>query len=160
MPQLILLRGPSGSGKSTIARSLWRGRFEDDPSFVKTEGSHWFESDQFFVDEGGKYHFNIAKLSAAHKWNQLQVERAMLHGSPLVIVSNTFIAHWEMERYLELAEEYKYERRLIRTPGPWDAEILFHRNKHNVPMDVLKRHISGYQPHDEDELWTDMSIFQ
>lgn len=155
MPQLILLRGPSGTGKSTIARHLHGVEYQ------RSCRVRHFESDQFFVDEDtGKYHFNIAKLSAAHKWNQLQVERAMLHGSPLVIVSNTFIAHWEMERYLEFAEEYKYERRLIRTPGPWDAETLFRRNKHNVPMDVLKRHISGYQPHDEDELWTDMSIFQ
>jgi predicted kinase len=155
MGKLILLRGPSGTGKSTIAREI-HGRESNHQAKI----CH-FESDQFFVDEEtGTYRFNIAKLSAAHRWNQLQVERAMLHQSPIVIVSNTFIAHWEMERYLELAEEYHYDRQLIRTPGPWDADTLFRRNKHNVPMDVLKRHISGFQPHDEDELWTDLSIFK
>lgn len=155
MGKLILLRGPSGSGKSTIAREI-HGRESNHCGKV-----YHYESDQFFVDEHtGTYRFNVAKLSAAHKWNQLQVERAMLHESSIVVISNTFIAHWEMERYLELAEEYHYDTQLIRTPGPWDIMTLFERNKHNVPLDVIKRHVNGYQPHENDELWTDMSIFK
>lgn len=153
--KLCLIRGPSGTGKSTIAREI-HGRESNRCGKV-----YHYESDQFFVDEHtGTYRFNVAKLSAAHKWNQLQVERAMLHESPIIIVSNTFIAHWEMEHYMELAEEYRYEVQIIRSPGPWSVENSAMRNKHSVPLDVLKRHINSYQPHDTETEWTDMSIFQ
>ena len=149
--RLILLRGPSGTGKSTIARRL---------ADLATTDSAFHETDQFFVDEDGDYHFTVSKLGQAHNWNQLQVERSMSHGIPLVIVANTFIAHWEMERYLELAEEYNYEVEIIRTPGPWESDVLFKRNKHNVPLEVVKRHIRFYQPHTEEIVWSDMSIFK
>jgi predicted kinase len=155
--RLILLRGPSGTGKSTIAKHLVY-KFNTNPN--TPEGiPGWVESDQFFTDLNGKYHFNIAKLKSAHQWAQLQVERHFLTGVPLVVVSNTFISHWEMESYLELAEEYDYEVVLIRSPGPWKAEVSFKRNKHNVPLDVINRHIRGYRPHPDETEWTDMSIF-
>lgn len=125
-----------------------------------TPQATFHETDQFFTDTTGKYHFTIAKLSAAHKWNQLQTERSMLHEVPLVIVANTFVALWEMEKYLELAAEYNYEVEIIKTPGPWDPNVLFTRNNHNVPLDVIKRHVNSYQPHEKDAEWTDMSIFQ
>lgn len=153
--KLSLLRGPSGTGKSSIATHLSRRHCHGDSHDVAV-----FESDQFFTDLDGTYRFNISKLKTAHQWSQLQVERAMLHSTQLVIVSNTFIAFWEMERYMELAEEYKYEVQIIRTPGPWIAETLFQRNKHSVPLDVLKRHISSYQPHDSEAEWSDLSIFK
>lgn len=149
--KLILLRGPSGTGKSTIARHL---------SAPHADQAAFHETDQFFVDEHGVYHFAVSKLKAAHEWNQLQVERSMQQSKELVIVANTFIAHWEMERYLELAEEYHYKVELIRTPGPWDPAILQKRNKHSVPLDVLRRHINGYQPHEDEYVWSDMSIFK
>jgi predicted kinase len=152
MKKLILLRGPSGSGKSTISDHL---RFKND--WTK---SVVHEADNFFMDGLGFYHFDMTKLKSAHQWNQLQVEREMLHGVGLVICANTFIAYWEMERYFELAEEYNYEIEIIRTPGPWDAEVLFERNKHNVPLDVIKRHISGYKPHLDETEWSNLSIFK
>lgn len=147
MKKLILLRGPSGTGKSTIARAIGNGSF-----------APVFEADQFFT-HNYVYKFDISKIKLAHQLCQIQTERQMYHSVPLVIVSNTFIAQWEMETYLELAEQYKYEVEMIRTPGPWEAEIIFKRNKHNVPLDVIKRHINGYQPHEKEIVWSDMSIF-
>jgi hypothetical protein len=120
----------------------------------------WYESDQFFTGLDGIYRFNISKLKVAHQWCQLETERAMLLQVPLVIVSNTFIAHWEMERYLELAEEYRYAVEIVRSPGPWSAELSAKRNKHSVPLDVLKRHVNGYQPHPDETEWSDLSIFK
>lgn len=162
MKKLVILRGPSGTGKTTISSAILMRAGQEHANGAKlcTLTHSFHETDQFFTDEKGVYHFTMAKLKNAHKWNQLQVERSMLHGTELVIVANTFIAHWEMEAYFELAEEFKYEVDIVRTPGPWDAAVLFGRNKHSVPLDVIKRHISGYQPHEKDVEWTDLSIFQ
>lgn len=152
--KLYLLRGPSGTGKSTVARHLIAHNTRD-----HCWSCRHFESDMFFTGDDGIYRFNITKLKTAHQWCQLETERAMLLQVPLVIVSNTFIAYWEMERYLELAEEYRYAVQVVRSPGPWSVESSASRNKHNVPLDVLKRHINGYQPHHEETEWSDLSIF-
>jgi predicted kinase len=149
--RLSLLRGPSGTGKSTIAAHLLTS--------TGYAGS-WTESDHFFTGPDGIYRFNLGKLKAAHQWCQLETEHAMLIQASIVIVSNTFIAYWEMERYLELAEEYRYAVEIIRSPGPWSVEHSASRNKHSVPLDVLKRHINSYQPHPDETEWTDLSIFK
>ena len=145
--KLILIRGPSGTGKSTIASLLSVGGC-----------TPWFEADQFFT-RGAEYKFSASKLKSAHALCHLQTERAMFHSIEPIVVTNTFIAHWEMEAYLELAEEYKYVVEIIRSPGPWDANTLFERNKHSVPLDVVQRHIRGYQPHPDETEWTDLTIF-
>jgi len=154
---LILIRGASGTGKSTIANHL---RLKHNLcSSNNRELSSFHETDEFWADRQGIYHFRLNKLKDAHKWNQLQTERSMLHGVPLVIVANTFIAHWEMEAYLELAEIYDYEVEIIRTPGPWDPDVLFGRNEHDVPLDVIHRHVNNYQPHTDETEWSDMTVF-
>lgn len=144
--RLILIRGASGTGKSTIAKAIGNGI------------TPIFEADQFFT-HNHQYKFDISKIKLAHQLCQIQTERQMYHGTPAIIVCNTFISLWEMESYLEMTEQYKYEPTFIRTPGPWDSETLFKRNKHNVPLDVIKRHINGYQPHEKEIVWSDMSVF-
>jgi len=147
--KLILLRGPSGSGKSTIARHL--GQRDGVRSSVH-------ETDQYFMTQDG-YSFDPKKLPRAHAWNQEQVRTQMENGVPLVIVSNTFIKHWEMEPYFKLAGELGYKTEMICTPRPWNANVLLGRNKHNVPLSVIERHISDYQPHLDEHEWTNTSIF-
>jgi len=75
------------------------------------------------------------------------------------IVANTNMSLREIEPYIELADQYNYETEIWRTPGPWDPEILFQRNVHNVPLEVLKRQIARYQPHAEEKEWSDLTIF-
>jgi len=143
--KLILLRGPSGTGKSTIANTL---------------SASCHETDNFFVNEKGVYSFEASLITRAHKWNQQEVRKKMLCKAPLVIVSNTFIKHWEMSPYLNLAKELGYDVKIIRTPGPWQADVLFKRNKHNVPFHVIQRQINSFQPHKDEYVWEDMSVFK
>lgn len=152
--KLILIRGPSGSGKSTIARSLKE-------NFSGRSSHH--ETDAFF-SQSGTYIFDATKLKDAHTWNRCMVRRAIVEAAQpwednLIVVSNTFITHWEMGHYIEIANDFEYDLRMIRTPQPWDVNVLFKRNKHGVPLSTIERQISKYQPHEKDEEWNDLSIF-
>ena len=135
MGKLIILRGPSGSGKSSIANHLRVDRFGD----ISTS---WFEADHFF-GMGEDYNFDASKLGQAHGWCKAQVRARMDGECDQIIVSNTSMTNWEMKPYLELAEEYGYELEILRTPGPWEADILFQRNVHGVPLGTLQKQIRG-----------------
>ena len=156
MRKLIILRGPSGSGKSTIADCLF-DRFEG-------KGYTHYEADHFFLRGWncgvGEYHFDANKLGSAHTWCRTSIERAMFHGVDSVVVSNTSMRIKEIQPYLDLAKEYGYELEILRTPGPWDADTLFARNVHSVPLDVIRKQIARYVPHDNETEWTDMSVFK
>lgn len=143
MRQLIILRGPSGSGKSTLAKHL--------AGILKCVIC---EADDFFTSERS-YRFDPGMLSKAHELCQLQVEKALFLGEDC-IVANTNMALKDIEVYLELADNYNYSTKIIRTPGPWDIDILFKRNVHNVPKDVLARQIARYKAHPDE---TEMNIF-
>lgn len=143
MKQLVLLRGPSGSGKSTIAKTL---------------GGEVFETDDYWC-RNGEYNFIPSKIAKAHQWNQDRVEKACRNGVDKVIVSNTNMALWEMQIYLDIASKYEYEVKILRTPGPWDANILVHRNLHNVPLPTLEKQINKYKAHKDETVWKDMSVF-
>jgi len=151
--KLVILRGPSGSGKSTISNHiLW----DNYPKwFVIQEADQFFTRATVYKD---RYKFSQTMLSKAHDWCRLNVERSLYIGEN-AIVANTNMSLREIDPYIELADQYNYETEIWRTPGPWDPEILFHRNVHNVPMDVLKRQIARYQPHAEEKEWSDLTIF-
>jgi tRNA uridine 5-carbamoylmethylation protein Kti12 len=105
------------------------------------------------------YEFDYNKLYAAHRWNMGNVERDLFLGRPIVVVSNTSMAHKEVKPYLELAEQYDYDYEIIRTPGPWDVDVLFERNTHGVPRDVIERQIARYQPMTSETEWSDLTIY-
>lgn len=150
MSKLVILRGPSGSGKSTISRHIQWIEF---PIILIVQ-----ETDRFFTDYAGEYKFNQTMLGKAHEWCRLDTEQSMYAGYN-IILANTNMGFREIEPYIELADQYNYETEILRTPGPWDPEVLFKRNVHNVPLDVLKRQIARYQPHPEEKEWSDLTIF-
>jgi predicted kinase len=152
MNNLIILRGPSGSGKSTIARHLAEEDFGD----VQVS---WHEAD-FFFGRGDDYKFDLSKLGEAHSTCQRDVRKCMEVGYDRIIVANTSMTHWEMNPYLAMARDHAYNIVVLRTPGPWDAELLNARNLHGVPMATLKKQIKKYQPYEGEREWTNLAIFE
>lgn len=149
MRTLTIIRGPSGTGKSTIARHLGGVAREN-----------WYESDMFFLHpETGEYRFDARSLGAAHRWCHNGVEMAMRNGLETVIVSNTFCPVKDMAGYLDLAAQYGYAVRIIRSPRPWDILNMNSRNEHSVPRVALERQLSRYVEHEDEEEWSDMGIF-
>lgn len=92
--KLTLIRGLPGSGKSTLAKAL-----------AEKTGAVHFETDRYFLDDYGEYRFVPNQLEKAHQWCQQQTYNALSQGKS-VIVSNTFVRHWEMKAYKEMAKKW------------------------------------------------------
>jgi predicted kinase len=131
--ELILMRGVSGSGKSTLAKTL-------------CPAAQIFSTDELFMVDG-VYKFVPAKIAEYHAENQRRVEWALQELWPVVCVDNTHIKMWEMAPYVRLGDAYGYAIRIVESNTPWrfDADVLFEKNTHDVPMETIKRMIAGYE---------------
>lgn len=143
-PRLVIIRGLPGSGKSTLART-----FED--------FAH-FEADMFFENQDGVYNFDPSRIKDAHQWCRSQVKNHLERGHN-VVVSNTFTTRWEMDYYLELAEEIGTKPEIIRCKGEFSS-------LHGVPDHAIQRmterweNIEGEKIHDpmskEEQMYPDV----
>jgi predicted kinase len=135
-PTLVIMRGLPGSGKSYYASRLIRklgGLFGIWPPVCS--------ADQFFQIQTGTYKFDPEKIGEAHEWSQTSARASMAFGWPVVIVDNTNTQLWEMQPYIEMAEEYGY-RVVERTVGcrcEFAIEKYAERNSHGVPKEVIKK---------------------
>lgn len=119
--QLFLIRGLPGSGKSSLADSL------DLPTF---------EADAFFIHDGA-YRFDPGLLPQAHAECQRQTREALEHGISCT-VANTFTQRWEMQPYIEMAEELGVELTVVSLyDGGCSNVELAARNIHGVPLDAI-----------------------
>lgn len=112
--KLTLVRGIPGSGKSTYARGLGI--------------PDHYEADMWFAERGG---FDPAKLNEAHAWCFEKAKEAMDSGRS-VVVSNTFIRRWEMQRYIAYAESLGIPVEEIVMTGDYGSV-------HNVPEYTIER---------------------
>lgn len=116
--ELVLIRGLPGSGKSTLAKSM--------------VDFHHFEADMYFEDPvDGEYKFDKTKISAAHNWC-MDTTRLFLTYGRSVVVSNTFTQKWEMQPYLDMAEDMEIPVRVIEAKGNF-------KNVHGVPDEAIER---------------------
>jgi predicted kinase len=116
--KLILVRGVSGSGKSTYAKSL--------------EGFVALEADMYFTSHAdGSYHFDPTKLKDAHGWCRAMTEKHLKVGHN-VAVANTFIRKWEIQPYIDLANELGIPYEVVEMK-------TYYGNVHGVPEDKVNQ---------------------
>ncbi|KAL7021560.1 hypothetical protein ACKWTF_011927 [Chironomus riparius] len=135
----VILRGLPGSGKSYIGKRLIEDTIRD--NFEE----HVISADDYFF-RNGKYSYDASKISEAHQNAQRQFfNRANKGYSPLV-VDNTNLQSWEMFPYIQAAIQYGYSIEIMEpvTPWKWTAHKLAQKNKHNVPMDKIKKMMDNY----------------
>jgi len=123
---LTLIRGLPGSGKSTLAKKL----VEETANSTGQTIVH-LEADMYFIDDAGVYCFQPELIKKAHAWCEQACE-SRLQQHQNVIVSNTFIKHWEMKAYLQLAKQYNAKLEVIVCQGKYE-------NTHEVPSETVKR---------------------
>jgi len=126
MNNLVILRGLPGAGKSTAATL-----FGNAPHF---------EADQFFIDENGKYNYDLSKIKDAHNWCRHKVMDAMKEGHSIVVVSNTFTQEWEMESYYLLAFELGYQVFSLVVENRHGG-----KNIHGVPVNKIEEMKNRFQ---------------
>lgn len=122
---MIIVRGLPGSGKSTKAKEL-----------ITAEDVKHFEADMFHTIDG-EYCFDIKNISDAHKWCQAQTA-FWLNRNYTVVVSNTFTTLNEIEKYLDIADQYDTEVEYIEMKETYG-------NIHNVPQEVLDKMESRWE---------------
>lgn len=127
MRKLILIRGLPGSGKTTLAKQL-------------NPDAH-FEADMYFYSPAGVYHFDSTKLSEAHSWCFTSTMVALCNpANQTVIVSNTFVQRWEMQRYIDLAKKCQVKVEILVCNGNY-------QNIHGVPQETIERMRSRWEDH-------------
>ncbi len=109
--EIVLIRGLPGSGKSTAAQNM--------------RGYKHIEADMFLLVDG-EYVYDAAKVKAAHDWCVAQAKENLDKGLN-VVISNTFVKLWELDRYIKLG--YRY--RIIEMRGNF-------KNIHGVPQDRIQ----------------------
>lgn len=122
--KLIIVRGLPGSGKSTKAKEL-----------LNDKTKH-FEADMFHTING-EYCFDIKNIADAHKWCQSNTAFWLNRGFS-VVVSNTFTTLSEIEKYLDIADQYDVETEYIEMKENFG-------NIHNVPQEVLDKMKSRWE---------------
>jgi len=121
--KLVLVRGLPGSGKSTFAEQTF------------PEHEH-VETDMFFM-KNGEYEFNYSKLKTYHATCQFLTQQLLLQGKD-VVVSNTFVRLWELEKYTTMKFS---ELTVIRL-------LTVYENIHNVPNDIMGKMKNNMEDYD------------
>lgn len=122
MNTLFIIRGLPGSGKSTLAHQL---------------SPVVWEADMFFMVDGN-YCFQPELLKQAHAWCQNQVLRSMQDNNPVIAVANTFTQMWEMQPYLNMAEDHGYAVCVLVCQNNFG-------NIHGVPEESIERMRSRWE---------------
>lgn len=127
MKNLVILVGASGSGKSSWSR----GRADATSAVVCS-------ADDGLIGPDGVYRFDKTLLGAAHRACFLKAQAAMRAGAPLVVIDNTSTILEEIGRYLTLGHEHSRFVEVLVVCGEQDPEALALRNKHGVPVEVIR----------------------
>lgn len=121
--KITIIRGIPGSGKSTHAKNNY-------------ECLH-LEADMFCIINSG-YVFDIKKHKSNHA-KCLDIARSAISHGCDIVVSNTFTQVWEMQPYIELAEEYGAKLEVVRMCREFTST-------HNVPGFVIDKMRDRFEP--------------
>lgn len=124
MKTLYLLRGLPGSGKSTLAMNL----------VESSVAEVYMETDMYFVDPvSGEYNFDASQIKKAHEWCKMRTNGYMGFEKNIV-VSNTFTQEWEIQPYLDMAEEHGYKVVSLIVENRHGGESV-----HDVPSETIDK---------------------
>ena len=120
MSVMYIIRGVPGSGKTSLAEILER----DLLAIV-------CEADDYFYNEDNEYVYDKSQINEAHKYCFDKVHKTMMKRGN-VIISNTSSEEWELQKYIDLANDFGYDIQIITLQSTFS-------NIHDVPREVLDK---------------------
>ena len=155
MPKLTILTGPAGSGKSTLAKQL----IEDYQNLAEFN-NYYLSTDLYWLRPDQSYSFNARELEQAHNWTykgfkeiiEEEDEESKIYGTAdNIVLDNTNLTWWEIERYAKLALEHGWKVEIVEPQTEWknDKDTLFRLNTHNVPLNTIERQLARKEPIEE-----------
>lgn len=127
MAKVKIMRGISGAGKSTYIKNHF-------PAGLV------FSADHFWIDENGKYNFDLRRLGEAHAWclRKFILEcKENTDPNAVIVVDNTNTSIAELAPYVAVANAYGHDVEVISINI--DVAVANKRNVHNVPMEATER---------------------
>lgn len=151
---MILMRGPPGCGKTYLSRELI------DKTMSCDYANHIFSTDDYFLDNRNRYHYDRSKLTDAHDYNQERVRDRAESGWSPIIVDNTMNKAWELYPYVDIAVRHGYILEIVQVQTPWSksAGRLAGKNRHNVGRDKIERMLQTYEPTTVDDLMRSLNL--
>lgn len=142
--ELIIIRGISGGGKSTKAKSLvGDGVIHSTDSLIEQTTNY----DEFFRKM--KEANNFSDLSRMHSLNLKNACKSLSEGISPVIIDNTNLRANEPKAYVKHALNIGLADENIKIvdigTGGVDANVLFERNQHGVPLDKIQAMIQTHK---------------
>lgn len=139
---VVIMRGIAGSGKSTLAKQML-GKMKYDGY----DNSVIYSTDDYFTMEDGRYVFDGRRLFSAHEWNFARFQRAVDLSYDFIIADNVHTQFWECLKYAEYALKHFYVVTFAEPDTSWkfNAEELFKRNKHGVPILAIEKMIKMWE---------------
>lgn len=160
--ELFILRGASGVGKTEYAMQQLAEYTEmeaDDELAIRL--THVCAADDFFEEFKGDetaYTFDVKRLAAVHKQNELRTRFAMEAGIHPIFVDCSNLRLWEMRPYVLLAEKMGYVTHVVEPREiceRWnDLEYLASANGTQerqtmgkvVPKELLASLLKAFEP--------------
>jgi predicted kinase len=159
---VIVKRGIPGSGKShSVMEKIkeWKSSF----LVVKV-----FSTDNFWLDEDGRYKFDSRRLQEAHNWclrNYLEALRQLEKGYPnekqdasLFVVDNTNLRAAEAAPYMALASVFGHTPVIHNHYCP--PELAFKRNTHGLNLGSILKMYKTFIDEDIPPWWKSLYFDQ
>ena len=146
MNRMIIMRGLPGSGKSTMAKAIYDQYLLEYIHGDSTCPVRLSTDDIFMAD--GQYLWDFKSLGKAHALNQEKTMVALQKGLSPVIIDNTNTTYSEIKPYMEIGKYYNcsFSIRESMTDWAFEPEILFKKNSHGVPLDVINKMLQRWEP--------------
>ena len=140
--KLVILRGCPGSGKSSLAKDLQREY--GDRCVVQSTDNYFMK----FVDERPTYCFDPNLLHRYHTKNlQHSTINMASEACQVVVIDNTNTTFKEMKPYVLVALILGLDIEIKEPNTPWkfDAEELFKKNTHGVPLESIQKMLKRWE---------------
>lgn len=157
---LIVLKGLPGSGKSTVRQQIVNDIAEHNFYINSTYGAthnHFLygytvlSADDTLIKNYKGYHWTPIRAKESHDEIQYTFQNLVgqTKNNHFFILDNQNVKWADFKYYVDLVacDSFKHTIKIVEPSTLWkfDAETLFAKNTHNVPLETIRRNLGRWQ---------------